>query len=260
MRIATWNVNSVTVRLPRLLEWLELAQPDVLCLQETKIANAQFPNDDIRALGYEIATHGTAGGRNGVAIISRVGLDAVVYSFTNEPGFPELEARALAATCGGVRLWSVYIPNGRTVGSEAFTYKLDWLAALLEALRNEIQQPLAVCGDFNVAPTNEDVWDPMAFVGSTHVSDEERAAVAKLVDLGFVDVQPRAFKGKPFTYWDYRGGNFHKGMGMRIDLMLLTQELAARVKDAYIDRDARKGTLPSDHAPVVVDLDENPST
>jgi exodeoxyribonuclease III len=254
LRIATWNVNSVVARLPRLVQWLELARPDVLCLQETKVADAQFPTLEVQALGYELVVHGT-GGRNGVAILSRIGLTEVVRSFAGEPGFPELEARAIAATCGGKRVWSVYVPNGREVGTPAFDFKLRWLGALLEVLRPEASKlDLAVCGDFNVAPTDDDVWDPLAFVGSTHVTPEERSAVIALTDLGLVDIQPRAFKGRPFTYWDYRAGNFHKGLGMRIDLVLLSRTLASRIEDAYIDRDARKGKLPSDHAPVVVDI------
>jgi len=252
--LSTWNVNSVTARLPRLLQWLAAVRPDVVCLQETKVADEQFPRDDIGALGYEVAAYGT-GRWNGVAILSRVGLEDVRRGFPGEPGFPEVEARAVAATCGGARVWSVYVPNGREVGAPAFTYKLSWLAALLEALRTELaERRPAVCGDYNVAPTDDDVWDPTAFAGATHVTAEERAVLAAITGLGLTDVQPRALKGRPFTFWDYRGGSFHKGMGMRIDLVLLHQELAARVTDAYIDRDARKGTLPSDHAPVVVDI------
>lgn len=254
MRIATWNVNSVVARLPRLLQWLELARPDVLCLQETKVSDVQFPFDGISALGYDIAVHGT-GRWNGVAVLSRVGLDDVTQGLPGEPGFPELEARAISATCGGTRVWSVYVPNGREIGTPAFEFKLEWLRVLLDVLQPEIAKgKLAVCGDFNVAPTDGDVWDPLAFVGSTHVTEQERAAICSLSDLGLVDIQPRALKGRPFSYWDYRAGNFHKGLGMRIDLVLLSRTLASRVEDAYIDRDARKGTLPSDHAPVVVDV------
>jgi exodeoxyribonuclease III len=255
MRLATWNVNSVMARLPRLLPWLEAVRPEVLCIQETKVTDELFPAAEVKALGYEVATH--ANGRwNGVAILSRVGVEHVARGYAGEPGFPELEARAVAATCAGVRVWSVYVPNGRVPASPAFAYKLDWLAAFLTALQSEVtsSRPVAVCGDFNVAPTDADVWDPAAFVGSTHVTPEERAAVAALLALGLVDVQPRALKGRPFTYWDYRAGNFHKGFGMRIDLVLLSGHLASQVTDAYIDRDARKGTLPSDHAPVVVDI------
>ena len=255
MRIATWNVNSLGARMPRVLEWLAAARPDVLCLQETKIADEQFPRAAVAELGYEAAAYGT-GQWNGVAILSSAGLEDVERGFPREPGFPDVEARALAATCGGVRVRSVYVPNGRIVGSPHFAYKLAWLGALREALAHEAgAQPLAVCGDFNVAPTDADVWDPAAFVGSTHVTQAERSAVAALVDLGLVDLQPRALKGEPFTYWDYRAGNFHKGFGMRIDLVLLSRALAEHVRDAYIDRDTRKGKLPSDHAAVVVDVD-----
>ncbi len=256
MRIATWNVNSLAARMPRVIDWLENNRPDVLCLQETKISDAAFARDEFAALGYEVATHG-AGQWNGVALVSSVGIDDVSRGFAGEPGFPEVEARAVAATCGGVRVWSLYVPNGRALNSPHLTYKLEWLAALRDALESDLAggRPTAVCGDFNIAPGDDDVWDPAAFVDSTHVSPAERAALTRLIDLGLHDVRPRAIKGAPFTYWDYRAGNFHKGMGMRIDLVLLGNGLAARLEDAYIDREARKGKLPSDHAPVVVDVD-----
>ncbi len=256
MRIATWNVNSLAARMPRVIDWLGSNRPDVLCLQETKISDAAFAREEFAALGYDVATHG-AGQWNGVALVSSVGIDDVSRGFAGEPGFPEVEARAVAATCGGVRVWSLYVPNGRALNSPHLTYKLEWLAALRDALESDLAggRPTAVCGDFNIAPGDDDVWDPAAFVDSTHVSPAERAALTRLIDLGLHDVRPRAIKGAPFTYWDYRAGNFHKGMGMRIDLVLLGNGLAARLKDAYIDRDARKGKLPSDHAPVVVDLD-----
>jgi exodeoxyribonuclease-3 len=256
MRIATWNVNSLAARMPRVTDWLGSNRPDVLCLQETKISDAAFAREEFAALGYEVATHG-AGQWNGVALVSSVGLDDVSRGFAGEPGFPEVEARAVAATCGGVRVWSLYVPNGRALNSPHLTYKLEWLAALRDALESDLAsgRPTAVCGDFNIAPSDDDVWDPAAFVDSTHVSPAERAALTRLIDLGLHDVRPRAIKGAPFTYWDYRAGNFHKGMGMRIDLVLLGNGLASRLKDAYIDRDARKGKLPSDHAPVVVDVD-----
>lgn len=254
MRLATWNVNSVTSRLPRLLEWLDQAKPDVLCLQETK--TAEFPTSEVAALGYEVAAHGN-GRWNGVALLSRVGLAEVSLGFPGEPGYPDPETRAIGATCDGVRIWSLYVPNGRTVDDPHFTYKLGWLAALKTAIGAEIATgtPLAICGDFNVAPTDADVWDPAAFVGSTHVTEPERAALAALRDLGLVDIVPKPMKGpNPFTYWDYRAGMFHKDMGMRIDLVYATKSLSDRVDYAYIDREARKGKLPSDHAPVVVDL------
>ena len=255
MRIATWNVNSLAARMPRVIDWLGSVRPDVLCLQETKLSDAAFAREEFAALGYDVAAHG-AGQWNGVAVASSVGLDVVSRGFTGEPGFPEVEARAVAATCGGVRVWSLYVPNGRALNSPHLTYKLEWLAALRGALESELAsgRPTAVCGDFNIAPGDDDVWDPAAFVDSTHTSPPERAALTRLIDLGLHDVRPRAIKGAPFTYWDYRAGNFHKGMGMRIDLVLLGNGLAAGLKDAYIDRDARKGKLPSDHAPVVVDV------
>ncbi len=258
MRIATWNVNSLAARLPRVLEWLAATRPDILCLQETKLSDDAFPRAELARLGYAAETHG-GGQWNGVAILSSLGFDDVRRGFPGEPGFPAVEARALAATCGVVRVWSVYVPNGRTVDSPHFAYKLAWLRALREALAAEVatSPPVAVCGDFNVAPADEDVWDPADFVGATHVTPAERAAVAALLEIGLVDVPARALKGdRPFTYWDYRAGNFHRGLGMRIDLVLLAAVLAERVGDAYVDREARKGRLPSDHAPVVVDVDE----
>jgi exodeoxyribonuclease-3 len=256
MRIATWNVNSLAARMPRVIDWLATTRPDVLCLQETKISDAAFARDEFSALGYDVATHGI-GQWNGVAVLSSVGLEDVSRGFVGEPGFPDVEARAIAATCGGVRVWSLYVPNGRALNSPHLTYKLGWLAALRGALTTDLAggRPTAVCGDFNIAPGDDDVWDPAAFVDSTHTSPPERAALTALLDLGLHDVVPRALKGAPFTYWDYRAGNFHKGMGMRIDLVLLGNGLAAHIKDAYIDREARKGKLPSDHAPVVVDVD-----
>ncbi len=256
VRLATWNVNSLVARLPRLLAWLEAVRPDVVCLQETKVAESAFPALELAALGYEVAAHG-AGRWNGVALLSRVGFEDVRRGFADEPAFTEVEARAISALCGGVRVWSLYVPNGRTLDSPHYVYKLAWLAKLRDALHVEdaASAPVALCGDFNIAPTDDDVWDPGQFTGSTHVSAAEREAFRALLQLGFTDVQPRALKGRPFTYWDYRAGMFHKGEGMRIDLVLLSPTLAARMSDAYIDRDARKGTQPSDHAPVVVDID-----
>ncbi len=265
VRIATWNVNSVVARLPRLIDWLGIAEPDVLCLQELK--TAEFP-DGVAELGYEVALHST-GRWNGVAILSRVGVADVRQGLLDEPGFqPEdamLEAhepRAVGATCGGVRVWSVYVPNGRDPGHAHYQYKLTWLAALHTTVAAELpgHASYAVLGDFNIAPTDADVWDAAAFVGSTHVTAPERAALAALRDLGLRDVVPRALKyDTPYTYWDYRAGMFHKNRGMRIDLVYASEPVADAVRDAYVDRDARKGKLPSDHAPVVVDLDVNPT-
>jgi len=257
MRVATWNVNSIKARLPRLLDWLAATAPDVVCLQETKCAEAAFPRAEVAALGYEVASHGD-GRWNGVAILSRVGLEAVQAGFADEPGFPEPEARSVAATCGGVRIWSVYVPNGRVPDSPHFGYKLAWLAGLRDALAAEwdADRPLAVCGDYNVAPTDADVWDPALFTESTHVTPQERAALARLRDLGLVDVVPVPMKGPhPFTYWDYRAGMFHQNKGMRIDLVYANAAFADAVRGAYVDREARKGKGPSDHAPIVVDLE-----
>jgi exodeoxyribonuclease III len=258
VRIATWNVNSVSARLPRLVSWLEETAPDVVCLQETKCADADFPREAVRPLGYEAAVHGH-GRWSGVALLSRVGLEEVVSGLPGEPGPPDAEARAIAATCGGLRTWSVYVPNGREPGHAQFAYKLAWLEALRLVMERELGsgRPLALCGDFNVAPGDADVWDPAAFTDSTHVTPAERGALAALRSLGLEDVVPRPLKhDRPFTYWDYRAGMFHKNMGMRIDLVYASHPVAAAVTDAYVDREARKGKLPSDHAPVVVDLAE----
>jgi len=259
VRIATWNVNSVTARLPRLLDWLREAAPDAVCLQETKVSADAFPRAEVAALGYDVAVRGD-GRWNGVAVLSRAGLDDVTDHLLDEPGYPAPEARAIGASVGGVRLWSVYVPNGREPEHDHYAYKLTWLAALRRTVEAELAAtsaagPFAVLGDFNVAPTDADVWDPAAFVGSTHVTAPERAALAGLREAGLVDVVPRALKhGTPFTYWDYRAGNFHKNLGMRIDLVYASAAFADAVTDAWVDREARKGKGPSDHAPVVVDL------
>ena len=257
VRLATWNVNSLVPRMPRLLEWLERVRPDVVCLQETKIATERFPRLELTGLGYEVAALGQ-GAWNGVALLSRTGVDDITPSLAQSVEWEgRVEARAIGATCGGMRVWSVYVPNGREPGHAHYAYKLRWLEALQDTAAAELRRgmPLAVCGDFNVAPTDADVWDPLVFVASTHVTPAERDAVAQVRALGLEDVVPRPIKyDRPFTYWDYRSGMFHKNMGMRIDLVLLTSTLAASVRDAYVDRDMRKGTGPSDHAPVVVDL------
>jgi exodeoxyribonuclease-3 len=255
MRFATWNVNSVKARLPRLLEWLNTTKPDVLCLQETKVPQDGFPAAEVGELGYETAAYGT-GRWNGVALLSRIGLEDVRHGFPGEPGYPDPEPRAIGAACGGIRFISVYVPNGRTPEDPHYTYKLAWLAALRDALAAEAAAgPLVVAGDFNVAPTDDDVWDPRVFAGSTHVTPAERAALAAIREVGLRDVVGRPMKGdRPFTYWDYRAGMFHQNMGMRIDLVLASPDVAGRVTDAVIDREARKGKGPSDHAPLVVDL------
>ena len=260
MRIVTWNVNSAKIRIPRLFPWLDERRPDVLCLQETKLADDAFDEqlgDDIRARGYEYAHYGE-GRWNGVAILSRVGLDDVTMGVENGPGFPHPEARAVAATCDGVRVHSVYVPNGREPDSDHYRYKLAWLAALREVVANG-PDDVVVCGDMNIAPTDEDVFDPDAYVGETHVTPPEREALADLQSVGLHDVvRDRWPDQRVFTYWDYRAGMFHKDLGMRIDLILASAPVATRVKAAWVDRHARKGSGPSDHAPVIVDLDEAP--
>jgi exodeoxyribonuclease-3 len=257
MRLATWNVNSVRARLPRLLDWLAGAAPDVVCLQETKVPADGFPAAEVAELGYETAAFGD-GRWNGVAVLSRVGLTEVTRGLPKEPGFPEPEARAIGATCGGLRVWSVYVPNGRTPDDPHYAYKLQWLAALRDTIGGELapDRQVAVCGDFNVAPTDADVWDPSLFVGATHVTAPERRALAEILELGLTDVVPTPMKGPhPFTYWDYRAGMFHQNKGMRIDLVYASPAVADRVRSSYVDREARKGKGPSDHAPIVVDLD-----
>lgn len=262
VRVATWNVNSVTARLDRLLEWLGTAQPDVLALQELKCTDEAFPGPAIRALGYDIATWGT-GRWNGVALLSRVGLTDVQVGLPDGPAFEAaIEPRAIAATCGGVRLWSVYVPNGREIDHPHYAYKLRWLDRLTEVIGAELAarplMPLAVIGDFNIAPTDEDVWDIGVFANATHVSPAERDRLGDLESLGLIDRRPRSPKGPPFTFWDYRNGAFHRGWGMRIDLIVGNAAFDSLVRDCYVDRDARKGKGASDHAPVVVDLDPIP--
>ena len=260
MRLATWNVNSIKQRVPRLLPWLDQRQPDVVCLQETKLADDAFAallGDDLVSRGYEFATHGEVQW-NGVAILSKIGLDDVVLGFPGAPGFPRPEARAVSATCGGIRVHSVYVPNGRVPGSDHYHYKLDWLAALAQDLSSGPESAV-VCGDMNIAPADEDVFDPEAYIGQTHVTAPEREALAQLQRLGLRDVVRDRWPGKRvFTYWDYRAGMFHQDLGMRIDLVLATAPVAERVRAAWVDRQARKGSGPSDHAPVIVDFDEAP--
>ena len=263
MRVATWNVNSVKQRMPRLLPWLDQRKPDVVCLQETKLADDAFRallGDELASRGYEVALHGEPRW-NGVAILSRAGLADVVAGFPGEPGFPEPEARAVSATCGGIRVYSLYVPNGRVPDSDHYQYKLAWLAALGGdvSAQSAAGASLLLCGDMNIAPTDADVFDPRAFVGQTHVTPPERAALASLEAVGLHDVvRDRWPDQRVFSYWDYRAGMFHKNLGMRIDLVLASDQIAGRTQAAWVDREARKGTGPSDHAPVIVDLDEAP--
>ena len=260
MRLATWNVNSIKQRVPRLFPWLDQRQPDVVCLQETKLADDAFTallGEQLASRGYEFALHGEVQW-NGVAILSKIGLDDVVLGVAGAPGFPNPEARAVAATCGGIRVHSVYVPNGRVPGSDHYRYKLDWLRALAQDL-SVGPESAVVCGDMNIAPADEDVFDPDAYIGQTHVTAPEREALARLQALGLRDVVRDRWPDKRvFTYWDYRAGMFHQDLGMRIDLVLASVPVAERVRAAWVDRQARKGSGPSDHAPVIVDIDEAP--
>ena len=267
MRIATWNVNSLKARMDRVLGWLERAAPDVLLLQETKLTDRDAPHDAFAKAGYALAHHGE-GRWNGVAVASRTPLKDVVVNFgdpirharTDETGDDEplAEARMIAATTNGVRVASIYAPNGRVVNSEFYLLKLEWYARLDKWLgAQDLAKAFAMGGDFNVAPADADVWDPKAAHGGTHVTPKERKAVAALVKRGLVDAY-RLKHDEPgrFTWWDYRSGDFHRNVGMRIDHILVSKALAKRVVFAEIDREARKGKpTPSDHAPVVVDLD-----
>ncbi len=258
VRIVTWNVNSVKQRMPRLLPWLDQRRPDVLCLQETKLADDAFAallDAELSARGYAVAAHGEPSW-NGVAILSRVGLQDVVRGIPDGPGFPHPEARAVSATCDGVRVVCVYVPNGRAPDSDHYRYKLEWLSALRAMIAPDAERTVLL-GDVNIAPADADVFDPGAYVGQTHVTAPERAALAELQALGLHDVvRDRWPDQRVFTYWDYRAGMFHQDLGMRIDLVLAGGPVAERVKAAWVDRHARKGKGPSDHAPVIVDLDE----
>jgi exodeoxyribonuclease III len=260
MRIATWNVNSIKQRLPRFIPWLDERQPDVACLQETKLADDAFTEalgDELSGRGYEVAYHGEATW-NGVAILSRVGIENPVLGIPRAPGFPHPEARAVSATCRGIRVSSVYVPNGRVPGSEHYAYKLAWLRSLRDMVASGPEARI-VCGDMNIAPADDDVFDPEAYVGHTHVTAAEREALSELTALGLHDVLREHWPNeRVFTYWDYRAGMFHQDLGMRIDLILASTVVADRVQAAWVDRKARKGSAPSDHAPVIIDLDEAP--
>lgn len=266
MRLATWNVNSAKSRLPRLLPWLDQRAPDVVCLQETKLSDDDFAATLGTALaerGYAVAHHGQ-GRWNGVALLSRVGLDDVVRGLPGEPvftdgGLTEPDARAITATCGGLRVTSVYVPNGREPADPHYPFKLRWLAALRDMVAAGDPATAVVAGDMNIAPTDDDVWNRPAFDGSTHVTPDERAALTALGATGLRDVMRERWPDeRVFTYWDYRAGRFHQDQGMRIDLVLAGDVPADRRAAVWVDRAARKGKSPSDHAPVLLDLDEAP--
>ncbi|MHB8245180.1 MAG: exodeoxyribonuclease III [Acidimicrobiales bacterium] len=261
MRLATWNVNSLKARMPLLERWLCDVQPDVVCLQETKCADDGFPFGELERLGYEAAHHGD-GRWNGVAILSRVGLSQVERGFTPDPLGAAAECRLLSAVCGGVRVYSVYVPNGRVVGSEHYEAKLAFLSSLgteLDRLSPD-GSDVVVAGDFNVAPSDLDLFDPACFEGATHVSPPERQLLQQLQNRGLTDTLRALYPETAglFTWWDYRGGAFHKGRGMRIDLALASARLASSLEFVLIDRNARKGQgsktqpQPSDHAPLVI--------
>jgi exodeoxyribonuclease-3 len=269
MRIATWNVNSLRARIEKVFWWLERAEPDVLLMQETKLTDDDAPTEEFARRGYELAHHGE-GRWNGVAIASRVGIRDVIKNFgevldtprTEEIGDDEpfAEARMISAVCRGVRVTSIYAPNGRVLGSVFYRAKLLWFERLERWFRETQtpENPLVLGGDFNVAPTDEDVWDPTLCHGGTHVSSEERARFDALLRWGLVDGY-RSKHAEPgrYTWWDYRAGNFHKNFGMRIDHLLVSPSVAARLVAAEIDREARKGKpTPSDHTPLVIDLDQ----
>lgn len=256
MLVATWNVNSLNARMPRVEPWLAEVQPDVVCLQETKLADEAVPVETFAQLGYETAHHGQ-GQWNGVAVLSRVGLTEVVEGFA--PGIePDTDARLVSAQCGPVRVHSVYVPNGRSVGHDQFHYKLGWLDRLRRHLdaSTSPDDMVVVAGDWNIAPDDRDVWDPKAFEGLTHVTPEERHALAEVIEWGLVDTFRRRYPEPGlFSYYDYQAGRFHKRQGMRIDYILSSAPLAATCRLDLVDRNARKGAKPSDHAPVLARYD-----
>ncbi|HET7477816.1 MAG TPA: exodeoxyribonuclease III [Dermatophilaceae bacterium] len=261
MRVATWNVNSVRSRADRLVGFLERSDLDVLAIQETKCRPDQFPTDRLGALGYQVAHHGFSQW-NGVAVLSRVGIADVAVGFDGMPSYGDplaAEARALQVTCGGLRVWSLYVPNGRAPGDPHLAYKLDWLAHLAaaagESLARKPDAQVALMGDWNIAPRDEDVWSVAYYADKTHTSPPERAAFQAVLDAGYEDVV-RPFIPGPgeYTYWDYTNLRFPRRQGMRIDFVLASPALAARVTGAVIDREERKGKGASDHAPVIVEL------
>jgi len=266
VRLATWNVNSLRVRLDRVLTWLQAAEIDVLAMQETKVGDATFPVMAFHEAGYEVVHHGLDQW-NGVAIASRVGVEDPRAGFDGMPSWgdpPRAEARALGALCGGVRVWSLYVPNGRALDDPHYEYKLAWLDALATSgrgwLNAEPGAKIALCGDFNIAPTDDDVWDTGFFADKTHTSPREREAFAAVEAAGYIDlVRPHAPGPGVYTYWDYQQLRFPRKEGMRIDFVLGSPAAATAVSAARIEREQRKGKAPSDHAPVVVDFEDLPS-
>jgi exodeoxyribonuclease III len=255
MRVATWNVNSLRARLDRVEDWLAEVEPDIALLQETKLADDAFPALTFEAMGYHCAHHGQ-GQWNGVAVLSRVGLDDVTVGFADD-GAPDSDARLISATCGGMRVSSAYVPNGRALDDDHYQYKLRWLDRLAAHIEVETaaNDSVIVGGDYNIAPEDRDVYDPAKFTGATHVSEPERERLAALVERGLVDVFRRHHaEDRVYSWWDYRAGDFHQGRGMRIDLLMCSEPVVARSRWCLIDRNARKGKQPSDHSPVIVEL------
>lgn len=265
MRIATWNVNSVRTRAERIAAFVQRNGVDVVCMQETKVADEKFPSAVFESLGYQVA-HVGYGQWNGVAIASRVGLDNVREHFTRQPGFekpntaastttprgagtPSREARAVGATCGGVDIWSLYVPNGREIGDPHYDYKLEFFYSLCGSVEAHTNQIFA--GDFNIAPRDEDVWDIGWFEGKTHVTEPERAAFQMLLETGLVEVE----HADRYSFWDYKSMRFAKNQGMLIDFILATTPMHARLQDAWVDVEERQGKGASDHAPVIADFD-----
>jgi exodeoxyribonuclease III len=256
MKIATWNVNSIRVRQERVLAWAADKRPDVLCLQELKAEDAKFPTLEFEGLGYHVATFGQKT-YNGVAILSRAPLTDIERGFAD--GGDESQSRFIAGTLNGIRIMSVYVPNGQSVGSEKYNYKLAWMERLRAYLGARIQPdaPAALCGDFNVAPADLDVHDPAAWEGQIHCSKAERSAFFRLEELGLVDLVRKLHPEQPlFTWWDYRMLAFPKNAGLRIDHILVTPALLERATGTNVDREARKGKQPSDHAPVTAEFDD----
>jgi exodeoxyribonuclease-3 len=257
--VATWNVNSLNARMGRVQDWLEQVEPDVVCLQETKLPDASFPALLFSSLGYESVHHGE-GRWNGVAILSRVGIEDPVAGFAPDIE-PDVDARLVSATCGGIRVHSVYVPNGREVGHDHYQYKLSWLARLRRHLELTCRpsDPVVVAGDWNIAPDDRDVWDVAAFAGSTHVTPPEREALAEVRSWGLVDTFRHRYADPGlFSYYDYQAGRFHKREGMRIDYLLASAPLAEACRLDLIDRNGRKGSKPSDHCPVLARYEVTP--
>jgi exodeoxyribonuclease-3 len=254
MRLATWNVNSLRARLPRVVEFLGTHQPDVLCVQETKSAPEVFPHDELAAAGYHAADH--CGGRwAGVAILAPLGTPLEDVSCGLPGEVAQDEARWVEATVDGMRAASVYVPNGREVGTEPFVQKLVFLEAMADRVGELDEQPLIVAGDVNVCLSDLDVHSP-AMVGTTHITEDERRRMREVLDEGLVDAFRHLHPDEPgYTWWDYRAGHFHKGIGLRLDLLMLSHDLASRVRSCGIDRSFRKGPKPSDHAPLLAELD-----